>query len=214
MKYTHLLEMPHRFDEPEPTSVGKYPAHMAVALQFGKLIEQMGNRVRVPTKSDHVRFSISKEPFRVDKSDTKLVNAMRKWQAYDKIYPLNVRHFASPQDAYYYARCVLDHEWPAAEPYIMKDVRYAYWYAREVREREWPEAEPYIMKDPHTAYLYVRDIRKCREWPEAEPYIIKSPQEAYSYAKDVRKRRWPEAEPCIMTDSYFWNEYKKHFKIP
>lgn len=140
--------MPHRFNEPEATSAGEYPGHMSVALQFGKFIERMGSRVYVPSKSSHVRFNIGKEPFRVTKSDTKLVEAMRKWQAYDKIHPLNVRYFISPKEAYYYAREVLTHEWPEAEPYIMKNPTYACMDSKYVIERRWPEAEPYIAENP------------------------------------------------------------------
>jgi len=187
MKYIHLFETPHRFEEPESTSVGKYPAHMAAALQFGKFIEQMGDRVHVSTKSGHARFNISKEQYRVDKSDTKLVNAMRKWQEYDKIYPLNVMYFASPVSAYFYAKRVL--------------------------KREWPEAEPYIMKKPYAACTYAKDVMK-REWPEAEPYIMKNSMYACLYATYVRKRRWPEAEPYIMESPGWWKIYKKMFNMP
>lgn len=141
--------MPYRFEEPEATPVGEYPAHMPVALQFGKFVERMGDRVHVSTKSSHVRFNIGGEIFRVDKSDTKLIDAMTKWQVYDKMHPLNVRYFVSPTDAFMYARFGMKREWPEAEPYIIKDPHYASWYASDVLNRRWPEAEQYIMKDSH-----------------------------------------------------------------
>jgi len=187
MKHIHLFETPRRFDEPEATPAGEYPAHMPVALLFGKFIDRMGDRVHATRTPDHVRFSISNEPYKVDKSDIELIRAMNQWQEYDKIHPLNVRYLVHPGELWSYVRYVINREWPEAEPYIMKDPEYAYMYARHLRDREWPEAEPYIMTNANRAS---------------------------SYAMHVRKRRWPEAEPCIRNNSYFWNEYKKHFKIP
>jgi len=50
-------------------------------------------------------------------------------------------------------------EWTEAEPYIMKDPKYACRYVMYVMERRWPEAEPYIMKDPEYARKYKEFIR-------------------------------------------------------
>ena len=88
-----------------------------------------------------------------------------------------------------------------AEPYIMKDPKYAYFYAKNILKGRWKEAEPYIMKDPIYAYKYVTDILGTR-WVEAEPYIMLDAESAYSYAKNILKGRWYEAEPYIMKDPY------------
>jgi len=98
--------------------------------------------------------------------------------------------------------------WKQAEPYIMKDPKWAFRYALHILNHRWPEAEPYIMKDPWWAYGYARNALQCR-WPEAEPYIMKDPWSAYLYARHVLKRRWPEAEQYIMKDPEWWDEYKE-----
>ena len=98
------------------------------------------------------------------------------------------------------------------EPAIMKDPRYAFEYAWMVLERPWPEAEPHIMKNPMWAYYYAKDVLK-HPWSEAEPYIVKNSWFAILYARDVLKRRWPEAESYIKKDRFWWNNYKKAFKL-
>ena len=67
-----------------------------------------------------------------------------------------------------------------------------YFYALHVIEDKWPEAEPYMMKDPRWAYYYALHIIKGR-WPEAEKYIIKNVQFLYYYASCIIKAQWPEA---------------------
>ena len=67
-----------------------------------------------------------------------------------------------------------------------KKSRYVYWYIIEILESRWIEAEPFIMKDPGCAH---------------------------HYAKDILKSRWKEAEQYIKQNEYYWNKYKKRFKI-
>jgi len=102
--------------------------------------------------------------------------------------------------------------WKQAEPYIVKDPKWAYLYALNVLKCRWPEAERYIMKDPKWAYFYASLVLK-RRWPKAEPYIMKDPWWAYRYTADVLNRRWPEAEPYIMKDPGTWAEYKQVFNL-
>lgn len=57
-------------------------------------------------------------------------------------------------EVYRYARDVIEGRWPEAEPYIMRDRKWAYYYAEDVIEGRWPEAEPFIMEDAEIAYFY------------------------------------------------------------
>jgi hypothetical protein len=106
------------------------------------------------------------------------------------------------EEAYYYARNVIQGRWAEAEPHIMKDPQWAYYYAMDVIRGRWAEAEPHIMKDPQWAYYYAIDVIRGR-WAEAEPHIMKDPQWAHQYAKDVIRGRWAEAEPHIMKYPYW-----------
>ena len=45
-----------------------------------------------------------------------------------------------PYWAYEYARDVIEGRFPAGEPVIMKDRKYASWYAQGVIKGPWPEA--------------------------------------------------------------------------
>ena len=110
--------------------------------------------------------------------------------------------------AYLYARDVIEGRWPEAEPVFLKSNKWAYRYASDVIKDRWPDAEPYIMQDPEHAYLYAKYVIHGR-WPEAEPYIIKDPRGAYQYAKNVIQGRWPEAEPFIIKDSGYAYQYAK-----
>ena len=56
------------------------------------------------------------------------------------------------------------------EAKLLKDPNNAYVYARDVIQGRWPEAEPYIMKDSHMASLYAKNVIQGR-WPEAEQHI-------------------------------------------
>jgi len=114
--------------------------------------------------------------------------------------------------------------WPEAEPYIMKDPRYAFFYTLDAINKgknlgkRWPEAEPSIKTSPEYACKYaVYVINKEKglgiRWPEAEPSIKTSPEYACRYADYVinkRKnlgKRWPEAEPYIITSPEYVYEY-------
>ena len=114
----------------------------------------------------------------------------------------------NPKYAYKYAKKVLKRRWPAAELYIMQDPEYAVEYAIDVLKSEWREAEPYIMQDPEQAYYYAKTILKS-EWPAAERYIMQNPKYAYYYALTILKRRWPAAEPYIMQDTRYAKSYIK-----
>jgi len=50
-------------------------------------------------------------------------------------------------------------------------------------------------------------------WIEAEDVIKTSARYAYYYAKCILKDRWIKAEEVIKIDKYYWNDYKKHFKL-
>jgi len=214
MKYVNLFETPHRFDEPEVTPAGKYPAHMAVALQFGKFIKQMGDRVRASTKSDHVKVDISKEHFTMAAYDVELIHAMKEWRKYDKNYPLSVRYFANPVAlGNFIHHTMKDKEWPEAEPYLLTNAFAAFSYqSLSLKRRRWPVLEPLIVQHPQCSVLYAHRTLD-REWPEAEPYIMESSEWACTYAICVRKRRWPEIEWIIWRDQTDWFRYSKHFNI-
>ena len=114
--------------------------------------------------------------------------------------------------AYYYAVGVLRRRWPEAEPVIVKDPEWAYYYIINVLRRSWPEAELTIAKDPGWGYFYAQYVLRC-PWPEAEPIIMQSPRWAYRYARYVLRRPWPEAEPTIAKDLKCWTQYKQRFNI-
>ena len=57
-----------------------------------------------------------------------------------------------------YARNIIKGRWPEAEPYIMKDPKWAAAYAVWVIKDRWPEAEPYIEKDTYWWPYYVVTI--------------------------------------------------------
>jgi len=67
------------------------------------------------------------------------------------------------------------------EAEIAEDPEQAYLYARDVIEGRFPEAEPMLSKDPYWAYYYAENVIKGR-WPEAESVIGKDPELAYDYA--------------------------------
>ena len=100
-----------------------------------------------------------------------------------------------PENAYQYAKQILNKRWPKAEPIIAQDPWSAYRYARDVIEGRWPEAEPYIAQDPVMAFYYARDIIKGR-WPEAEPYIVQDDTAAHCY-KHTFKLQWPNNHQAL-----------------
>jgi len=184
MKYVQLLETPHRFDEPEPLgNKFAYPTHMNIAKRFQKFIHNMWMRVDNHTTSNPTHFHICDYDYTVDSTDTKLVSAMKLWQEYDKIHPLNI--------------------------YILQDPELALDYARDVIQGRWPEAEPVIMTNPRLAAQYAIDVIED-EWPEAEPQIMKDPVWTYRYAVSVRKSRWKAAEHIFKHDKACWVAYWKH----
>ena len=111
------------------------------------------------------------------------------------------------EDAYYYARDVINGRWPEVEAVIATDPEKAYRYALNVIKGRWPEAESVIATNPYYAYAYAHDVINGR-WPEAEARIMTNPYYAYLYALGVIKGRWPEAEAVIATDSFWYNRYQ------
>lgn len=94
-------------------------------------------------------------------------------------------------------------------------------FALYIIKDRWPEAEPIIMKHSYKALQYTKELIKGR-WIEAEPVIMKDPGDAFGYVRDILSRdkewtstkghehgRWKEAEQYIMSDSFWWNNYKK-----
>ena len=80
---------------------------------------------------------------------------------------------------------------------IMTNLGRASKFAVDVLNHRWPEAEPYILKDPFFAYYYALNIVKER-WPEYEKVLLSNPKQYLNYmigyATNVLKSRWPEAE--------------------
>lgn len=114
---------------------------------------------------------------------------------YDK-YLLHRRraHFkTNPLLASHYACWVLGKRWPAAEPYIKTESKSAIDYIIAVLNKDNPN-------------LPIR-------WIAAEPVIMKNAYSAVIYARDVLKTIWPEAEPYIVRNVFWWHEYNKLFNI-
>ena len=70
-------------------------------------------------------------------------------------------------------------------------------FAVDVLNHRWPEAEPYILKDPFFAYYYALNVVK-EKWPEYEKVMLSNPKKYMNYlvgyAINILKGRWPEAE--------------------
>jgi len=204
--------MPHRFDEPEATPTGEYPAHMAVALQFGKFVNSQHSRVFSHSRpSTHI--TIDDIIYRIDSSDTKLVDAMKRWRAYDKIHPLKVRFLVNASTTLGYCLDHPEHRWYEGEQVILKSKNAVlmYRYARDIMHDVWPEAESYIMRDMDVVGDYITNRRHSQPWPEAEPYIIQDPIVSGWYARKILGRRWLEAEPTIHRNSNAWDIYTRYF---
>ena len=52
-----------------------------------------------------------------------------------------------------------------------------------------------------------------RRWPEAEPYIMENSYSAYLYARDIIKGRWIEAEPLIRKELLWAECYNLRFGV-
>jgi len=115
--------------------------------------------------------------------------------------PLNVKT-SSPMELARYAFEELGaRRWPAAEPRIMMDLKWAVFYAQHVIKGRWPEleAESALVKNPMFAAQYAAYVIKGR-WPEAEPYIARDAEMATDYAVYNLKGRFPAAEALIAQD--------------
>jgi len=111
-----------------------------------------------------------------------------------------------PKAAYYYAKNVIKGRWPEAEDIIRQSFVYGLWYVQYILKERWPEFEPQIAQDTFKAYEYA--VATGKRFLEAEPYIMKDPEMAFHYANAVLRNKWPEAEPYIKQDEYYWSRYK------
>jgi len=155
----------------------------------------------------------------------------------------------SPKWAYIYARDIYSKSgqrdelrWEDAEPFILQDPKYAYFYAQYVAHmpleviqadvdkkmgqmfpdenkdlssttdeaivRLFPLIENKV--DPEDYDINRRDALECyttarfvikKRWPKAEPKILTHPYASYLYANYVLDRPWKQAEPIISTDA-------------
>lgn len=100
---------------------------------------------------------------------------------------------------------------------IKRSPVYAYAYAAEIIKGRWIEAEPYIMKNARFAFEYnihiLNKYRVVERWLDAEEYLMKDPEFAFHYARSVIKDRWYEAEPYIKTNIYWSRKYSSTFKL-
>lgn len=96
----------------------------------------------------------------------------------------------------------------------------AYLYARNVLQRRWQAAEPFIFNQYNNTfngiYLYVKDVMKHRYAPVEKMMfdIVKEHSDKYAtfaslldYAQYVIRGRWPEAEPILRTKPNLWGHY-------
>jgi len=86
-------------------------------------------------------------------------------------------------------------------------------YAKNILKHRWPEAEPAIVRHSTFAYRYAKNILKDR-WPEAEPAIMKNPNLLYHYIEMFVKKRWPEMEPSLQKDPTIWRMYIEELLEP
>jgi len=72
---------------------------------------------------------------------------------------------------------------------------------------------PQLFYNPNSyvAFVYARDIKE--RFPEAEPMIMTSSFYSFLYARDIIKGRWPEAEPYIKRINFWWNKYCRDLNI-
>lgn len=77
--------------------------------------------------------------------------------------------------------------------------RYDCWGVDE--DYDWNPIKHIFKREAESAYYYAIRILKKR-WPEAEPYILTSLWYSHLYALTVIKSRWLEAESNLITDPY------------
>lgn len=70
-----------------------------------------------------------------------------------------------------------------------------------------------LKHNPVAAVKYAWKKFDSRRWPEAEPFIITHPEAAANYAIFNTHERWPEAEPTIKKDKKIWNYYRHFFQL-
>lgn len=138
-----------------------------------------------------------------------------------------------------YAENVIKDRWPEAEPFLLNaGPSVVFDYIKAVMPRyklgDWPEAEEVILTSPlvtvHFSLRIINNWWDCRcstpisndtNWWDCEiclrngferwheEVIITDAFAAASYAK-LLGRRWPEAEPLILTDPKAASEYAVH----
>ena len=92
----------------------------------------------------------------------------------------------------------------------LNDPQQAYKYARDIIEGRWPEGEAAMAKDPFSAYYYAMDVIKD-PFPEGEAAIATDSYGAYYYAKYAIKGRFPEGEATIAKDTKYSKKYLEAF---
>lgn len=143
---------------------------------------------------------------------------------------------SNSSNLYYYARIILKHRWPEAEPIIAKKSEIlrkyvlncvpsiefhefekyfrlkgndAYWYASKLTERRFPIGEPLIKKNIQLTYYYTKRVIKG-PWPEVEEIIAKSAYFSYLYAYDILDSPFPLGEDIIATNPEVAYKYAKN----
>jgi hypothetical protein len=107
----------------------------------------------------------------------------------------------SVEDAYDYARNVIEGRFKLGESAIAKDARYAYEYARDVIKGRFELGEQVITADARYAYSYARDVIEGR-FELGEPAIVANAHYSYVYACYVIKGRFELGEPKILKSLY------------
>jgi len=79
-------------------------------------------------------------------------------------------------------------------------------YARNIVRERWPAAEPFILKDIDASYFYARDVIGGR-WPEAEPIIAQDPVFAKRYAEHVIHGAFKQAEPILLESEHYFDYF-------
>lgn len=92
----------------------------------------------------------------------------------------------TPQEAYRYARNVIEGRWPKGEAIIARDAEWSFWYACDVLKERFEKGEAIIAQNAKWAYWYVINIIKGR-WPKAESAIESDEEFAKLYEKYVLK---------------------------
>jgi len=93
-----------------------------------------------------------------------------------------------PNNAYLYARNVVEGPWPEGEFLIAQDARHAVNYAQYITHQRFPAGEPEIMRSPAYAGAYAGQFLGGH-WPEAEAFHAREPgaHSRYHYTLNLKK---------------------------